>query len=223
MEKEKSNKKVIALLIIIIVILLVLCILFATETISFKSNQPNNENNKPSENITDNIDDNNTTVENTTQKYFYNVEELNVKTLSEYPNFSDISENTNIVEKIDFGYDEYEATLDLSGNVNIIRHSETEETNINLNISGVIDIIHFSVPSVETEQLLYLLTDNGDVYYYKIKNVEENNYNVTKVENVSDVKKIFISNSSKENAGSSWALFAITDNNDCIMINGQSI
>ena len=223
MEKEKSNKKVIALLIIIIVILLVLCILFATETISFKSNQPNNENNKPSENITDNIDDNNTTVENTTQKYFYNVEELNVKTLSEYSNFSDISENTNIVEKIDFGYDEYEATLDLSGNVNIIRHSETEETNINLNISGVIDIIHFSVPSVETEQLLYLLTDNGDVYYYKIKNVEENNYNVTKVENVSDVKKIFISNSSKENAGSSWALFAITNNNDCIMINGQSI
>lgn len=223
MEKEKSNKKVIALLIIIIVILLVLCILFATETISFKSNQPNNENNKPSENIADNIDDNNTTVENTTQKYFYNVEELNVKTLSEYPNFSDISENTNIVEKIDFGYDEYEATLDLSGNVNIIRHSETEETNINLNISGVIDIIHFSVPSVETEQLLYLLTDNGDVYYYKIKNVEENNYNVTKVENVSDVKKIFISNSSKENAGSSWALFAITNNNDCIMINGQSI
>lgn len=223
MEKEKSNKKVIALLIIIIVILLVLCILFATETISFKSNQPNNENNKPGENITDNIDDNNTTVENTTQKYFYNVEELNVKTLSEYSNFSDISENTNIVEKIDFGYDEYEATLDLSGNVNIIRHSETEETNTKLNISGVIDIIHFSVPSVETEQLLYLLTDNGDVYYYKIKNVEENNYNVTKVENVSDVKKIFISNSSKENAGSSWALFAITNNNDCIMINGQSI
>ena len=38
MEKQKNNRGVIALLIVIIGILSALCILLATETISFKSN-----------------------------------------------------------------------------------------------------------------------------------------------------------------------------------------
>ena len=41
MEKEKNNKGLLAILIIIIVILTALCILFATETISLKSNKDN--------------------------------------------------------------------------------------------------------------------------------------------------------------------------------------
>ena len=44
MEKEKSKNGVIALLVVIIIILAILCILFATGTISFKSNVTENKN-----------------------------------------------------------------------------------------------------------------------------------------------------------------------------------
>ena len=52
MENSKNNKGVIALLIVIIVILSALCVLFATGTISFKSNDV--DNNKTNQNVTDN-------------------------------------------------------------------------------------------------------------------------------------------------------------------------
>lgn len=218
MENQKNNKRVIALLIVIIVILSVLCVLFATGTISFKSNDVYNDENNSI------IND---TKEETTDKYFYDVKDLNVKALPEYQVFGDISKNKNVVETVDFGFEkDYSAYLDLSGNVTVQKYSKSEnEKGItgNLNVNGIIDVVHFSVPAVEAEQLLYLLTDNGDVYYYRIGDIEKNSFNATKVESVSNVKKIFISNFSKANAGGSWALFAITSGNDCIMIKGESV
>ena len=218
MENQKNNKRVIALLIVIIVILSVLCVLFATGTISFKSNDVYNDENNSI------IND---TKEETTDKYFYDVTDLNVKALPEYQVFGDISKNKNVVETVDFGFEkDYSAYLDLSGNVTVQKYSKSEnEKGItgNLNVNGIIDVVHFSVPAVEAEQLLYLLTDNGDVYYYRIGDIEKNSFNATKVESVSNVKKIFISNFSKANAGGSWALFAITSGNDCIMIKGESV
>ena len=234
MENQKNNKGVIALLIVIIVILSALCVLFATGTISFKSNDV--ANNETNENINDdnnveNNDENNSiindTKEETTDKYFYDVKDLNVKALPEYQVFGDISKNKNVVETVDFGFEkDYSAYLDLSGNVTVQKYSKSEnEKGItgNLNVNGIIDVVHFSVPATEAEQLLYLLTDNGDVYYYRIGDIENNSFNATKVESVSNVKKIFISNFSKANAGGSWALFAITSGNDCIMIKGESV
>lgn len=229
MENQKNNKGVIALLIVIIIILSALCVLFATGTISLKSDDVNN--NETSENINDdnNLGSNNinNTKEETTKKYFYDVKDLKVKALPEYPVFDDISKNTNIVETVDFGFEkDYRADLDISGNVSVLKYGKSEnEKSITgkLNVTGVIDVVQFDVPSMETDQLLYLLTDNGNVYYYRIGDIEKNNFNATKVESVSNVKKIFISRFSKANAGGSWALFAITDNNECIMIKGESV
>ena len=56
MENQKNNKGVIALLVIIIVILSALCVLFATGTISFNSNEVND--NDVSENVNDNNENN---------------------------------------------------------------------------------------------------------------------------------------------------------------------
>ena len=234
MENQKNNKGVIALLIVIIVILSALCVLFATGTISFKPNDV--DNNKTNENINDDNkvegnDENNNNIndnkEETTEKYFYDVKDLEIKALPEYQVFADISKNTNVVETIDFGFEkDYRADLDISGNVTVLKYSKSEnEKGITgkLNVTGVIDVVQFNIPSMEADQLLYLLTDNGNVYYYRIGDMEKNNFNATKVESVSNVKKIFISNFSKANAGGSWALFAITTNNDCIMINGESV
>lgn len=59
MEKQNNNKVVITLLIVIIIILAILCVLFATETISFNSNKEND--NDINENVNDqnNNEDNN--------------------------------------------------------------------------------------------------------------------------------------------------------------------
>ena len=233
MENQKNNKGVIALLIVIIIILSALCVLFATRTIDFKSKDASD--NEIKENINDNNagsnDDNSNVINNTKdeiiKKYFYDVNDLSVKALPEYQVFADISKNSNVVETVDFGFEkDYRADLDISGNVSVLKYGKSEnEENISgkLNVTGVIDIIQFNLPSMESNQLLYLLTDDGNIYYYRIGDVENNNFNVTKVENVSNVKKLFISSFSKVNAGGSWALFAITDNDDCIMIIGESV
>lgn len=59
MEKPNNNKGVIALLVVIIIILATLCILLATGTISFKSNDV--DTNKPNDNITDSNSETNST------------------------------------------------------------------------------------------------------------------------------------------------------------------
>ena len=155
-------------------------------------------------------DDNYVIVEKST-KDFFDASELNVKPLSDYPVFNDISDNANIVETIDFG-NEYYAKLDITGNVNITSYKNDTSMKGNLNISNVIDIIE-----------LYLLTDEGSVYSYRIGDSADKKFDVKKIDNVSNVKKLFISNYSKPNAGGSWALFAITENNDCIMINATGV
>ena len=62
MENQNNNKGVIALLVVIIVILAVLCILFATGTITLKSNSV--DNNNPTSNNT--VNDNSNSTETTT-------------------------------------------------------------------------------------------------------------------------------------------------------------
>ena len=153
-------------------------------------------------------------------KKIYNVSELNVK--SDLDAFKDISDNENIVETLTNG-DEYSAKLDISGNVVINNYKNGNSDQVKLNIKKVIDIIILSRPADCSEQTLYLLTEEGSLYSYKFGNSDKNNYEVTKIETVSNVKKIFISNYSKPNAGGSWALFAITSNNDCIMIESESV
>ena len=153
-------------------------------------------------------------------KKLYNVSELNIK--SDLDAFKDIFNNENIVEELENG-DEYIAQLDISGNVIIKNYKSGKSEQGKLNIKKVIDIIILSSPADYSEQTLYLLTEEGLSYSYKFGNSDKDNYEVTKVETVSNVKKIFISSYSKANAGGSWALFAITGNNDCIMIESKSV
>lgn len=228
MEKKNNSGILVGILIGLVIALFVGVGLFATGTINFKTNTNTDKEQTRENNQTNAIENttNNTTQETTT-KNFYDIKDLKVKALPEYQVFAEISKNTNIVESVDFGFDKnYAAFLDLSGNVTVQKYSKSEnEKGITskLNVTSVIDIVQFDVPSMEEDQLLYLLTDSGSVYYYRIGDIEKNNFNATKVESVSDVKKIFISKFNKANAGGSWALFAITGDNDCIMIQGESV
>ena len=81
MEQEKNNKSLIAVLIIIIIILAVLCILFATNTISFKSNSVDN-NNQSNGNVTDNntTEDTSSTINDLKELYKYELgDDLNTE------------------------------------------------------------------------------------------------------------------------------------------------
>lgn len=223
MDTKNKNNGILFLLIIIIIILSVLCVLFATDNINFKSSGLNNSSNVDSSNnnISNQIIDKNNEQESI-NKYFYSTNELNVIALEHYKVFEDISNNTNEVESIRIE-NKYFISLDLNGKVNLKSYSNDEWITGTLNVNNVIDIINFDVPAPEFEQLVYLLTDNGDVYWYKFGDLDNKKFVATKVDSVSNVKKLFISRFAKENAGGSWALFAITENNDCIMLKGESV
>ena len=223
MDNKNNNNGILVLLIVLIVILSALCVLFATDVISFDSSELNNNLIEDNSNV--NIPNQNTNENNNQEsinKYFYDVNELKVSVLDNYKVFEDISNNTNEVESIRIE-NKYFISLDLSGKVNLKSYSNDNWITGTLNVNNVIDIIKFDVPAPESEQLVYLLTDNGDVYWYRFGDLDSKKFIATKVDSVSNVKKLFISNFAKENAGGSWALFAITENNDCIMLKGESV
>ena len=67
MEQEKNNKGIIILLAVLVAILTILCVLFATGTISFKSNESINNNQSSKNNISNDSnqsDENNSIVDN---------------------------------------------------------------------------------------------------------------------------------------------------------------
>lgn len=192
--------------------------LYYFNVISF--NNEKEANNKEDDKVVEesNKEINNSKEENT----FYDVSKLNVKNLEKWEVFSDLSLCENSSEEITIS-DKITAYLKITGQVQLKEHTENGSNTNVLNVDNIVDIVKFDVPADYSEQLIYMLKDNGDVYYYKVGELDNNNYNVTKVEDVSNVKKLFISHFNKKNAGGSWALFAITENSDCIMIKGESV
>lgn len=228
--EKKNNSLVIVLMgviIVIIVILAVLCVLFTTGKISFNTNEiENNETANTEKNEENNSNENNDNTqdkEKNNEKLFYDVNELKLKIDDNYKVFEDITKNRNEIEEIRIGNGDYYASLYLNGDVNVRAYINDKWNSSLLNIHRIVDIIEFSIPAENNEQLMYLLDENGNVYSYKFGNINNNNYDVTKIESVSNVKKLFISRYSKINAGGSWALFAITENNECVMLNAESV
>ena len=212
MENDKSKNIIIGLLIVIIIILGTLIVLFATNTISFNSNINNIEENENNTNASDNIETN----INDNYKLEYNGKDVSNSEVEQI-HFSKAN-------SIETDYD-FNIVMTLSGKVEVFTIDENgNKFNDYLNnISNVIDIIHFSIPGSPNDQLVYMLLDNGDVYYYKVGDSINKKYTAKKVENISKVKKLFIYNESKVNAGGNWELIAITEENKFISLNQQSV
>ena len=229
--EEKKEKKSIKCSYAILVIALCATVAFLTDYIIIDRKTKNCDCPKceatNNEVISDNTDNTQVTendvnkVENSI-KNIYNVNELTVKTMDDYSWFTDLSNYSNTVESFMVGKGYY-ASLDLNGKVTIVKYGDENSTNGVLNVENVIDILLFERPAFDSEQYLYLLTDSGDVYSYKFGESDNNNYNATKVDNVSNVKKMFISRYNKQNAGGSWALFVINGNNESIMIDAAGV
>lgn len=115
--------------------------------------------------------------------------------------------------------DSYSINLTIDGKVYI--HNNNDGKEVRLNIENVVDIISFSKDFADGEGYCYMLTNSGDVYYYKILDAKTNNNDVTKVKELSSVKRIISIDWCSD--GCAWDVFAVTTNDEYIKLGGGSI
>ena len=221
MEQEKNNKGVIALLVVIIVILLALVVLLATGIINFKSNATNNSNNQSNGDITENGN----TSENANTSNDININPIDISNLDS----SKLSTTENLengyVQEVTFpgivngNYNNYYARINLTGKVAVQGSSASVSNGVLTNISNAVQLIHFAVPSINSDQLCYILLANGDVYYYRIGDVDDGKLTASKVDGVSNVKRLFIYYHEKN----THELVAIDKNNTLISLKKESV
>jgi len=109
----------------------------------------------------------------------------------------------NFVKDVNIG--DYSFKLEVNGKINI------NFENYISNISDAKDIILYNSPSLES--ILYILTDNGDIYQYNTSYYESGNYDATKIDEYSNIKYMITYQTRKANAGGCNYIILI-DNND---------
>lgn len=232
MKQNNNNGILVGTLIGLVIALLIVVLLFATETISFDTKNSNNEKTSSNGNVindktSDNGDDSNEFPLNnlSVSEVTFNNENISVLDMIQ----ESIHISSSGISSINPLYD-YNISLLLSGKVRIStvgmssENNQEHESEILSNVSNVVDIIQFSIAGIPEEQLIYMLLSNGDVYYYKVGDSINKKYTATKVENVSNVKKLFIYNyPTKKNAGGSWSIVAIKDNNETVALNTEGV
>lgn len=219
MDQEKNKNGIVILLVILVIILTAFCVLLATETISFKSNSVDNN--------TDNrhVTESNNPLENTNNSNDININSIDISNLDS----SKLSTTENLengyVQEITFpeivngNYNNYYARINLKGKV-VVQGSNTSVSNgVLTNISNAVQLIHFEVPSINSDQLCYILLANGDVYYYRIGDVDDGKLTATKVDGASNVKRLFIYYHEKN----THELVAINKDNMLISLKKESV
>ena len=214
MEQKINDKKINKILVSIIVILLLLIILLSTGVINFKSNkyddyEPNNEvinnedNSGSNENgNVENQEDNDDKIEDDddfVDDDFVDDEIIVIDDLSKYgeADYTIIKEDKNT---------DYSFKINSDGNIIINGKNKIS------NISNAKSIKLFSPPSPKS--ILYILTEDGDIYKYDTNNYESNNYTAIKMEKYSNIKQIitYKKRSSEANGGCDYIV--VVDNNE---------
>lgn len=209
---KKNNKIFIILMGIIIVILAVLCILFATNKISFK--EINNIGHKITED------------ENTLEQSEENNKSNQSDTVTNNSNFNSVGiDYDKFVEKmgnyaLDYGFikmdyirynsTSYNVGLTIDGKVIINFEKELN------NISDISDIQTFSDSdgaTLDDNSSLYILDNKGNLYKYTAKDYSEGLLQATKMEEYTNVSKIFAYYGRKINAGGCDSLVIESNNN----------
>ena len=223
MEKKSNCGVVVGILIGIVIMLLVVGGLFLTNTISFN----NKSDTKNSGSSNDVINEKNESDLNSLEvnEVTFNNEKISISDMDQEV----IHVSSAGVESINPNYDYY-IDLKMSGKVEIrtigMSQQNSNEYSVEFisNVVNAVDIIDFPVPAEPNEQIIYILQSNGDVYYYKVGDSRNKKYIATKVDNVSNVKKLFIYHyPAQKNAGGSWSIVAVKDNNETVALNTESV
>lgn len=167
--KEETKNKIIAILIgIIILLILILICVISIKKFNNKDTNPNNEitNNNNNTNENNNESNNDTTTENNK-----NI----IKDLSAYgePNYNISTEEKNT-----------DYTFKIQQDNSIIINNQNKISNI----KNAKSIKLFNPPAPYS--ILYILTEDGNIYSYETSSYEENNYEATKINTYNNIKQI---------------------------------
>ena len=170
-DKEETKNKIIAILIgIIILLILILICVVSIKKINNKDTNPNNEitNKNNNANKNNNESNNNTTTENNNNQNI-------IKDLSTYgePNYNISTEEKNT-----------DYTFKIQQDNSIIINNQNKISNI----KNAKSIKIFNPPAPYS--ILYILTEDGNIYSYETSGYEENNYEATKINTYNNIKQI---------------------------------
>lgn len=145
--------------------------------------------------------------------------------------FSEMSKYKNhdgtfgTVKSIDYSIGEFDevapvVTLKVDGKVYVKSKKKQQDTT--LNISDVVDIVAFNDAGCPC--FCYMITLNGDVYYYGLENVSNNIYDVVKVDKLSNIARLaVVYYGPLANAGGAWTLLATTKDNKVISVDTKGV
>lgn len=208
--EKKNNKIAIILMGIIIVVLVILCILFATDKISFKEN--NVEKNKITENedVLEQSEESNKSEQSDNVTNNSNFNSVGI----DYDKFVEKIGNFDYgfikMDSINYNSTSYNVGLTIDGKVIINFEKEIE------NISNVSDIKSFSDSdgaSLDDNSSLYILDKKGNLYKYTGKDYSEGILQATQIKEYSNVSKIITYYGRKKNAGGCDKLIIECNNN----------
>lgn len=173
-DKEETKNKIIAILIgIIILLILILICVVSIKKFNNKDTNPNNEitNNNNNTNENNNESNNDTTTKNQNNQNNQNI----IKDLSTYgePNYNISTEEKNT-----------DYTFKIQQDNSIIINNQNKISNI----KNAKSIKLFNPPAPYS--ILYILTEDGNIYSYETSSYEENNYEATKINTYNNIKQI---------------------------------
>lgn len=218
MENEKkSNGMLFGILIGLIIALIIGGFLFVTGTIGFKSNLSTD---KKEETNDSNVINSNEQVNNNSSEKVDNIEQK-LETSPFDSDKLDASISKNVTVPIsEISIKEYEESINgekyylkllKNGKINISKNNGRDFTDYISNISNVIDVAELPMRGTENS-MYYFLLSNGDVYYYILQDLSKGKKEATKVNDVSEVKRIINTTIYvKANQPPTFAIVAITN------------
>ena len=223
MKSEKRKQFIVGLLVGIIIMILLVSVLVVTDVIRF-TNKIDNENqiqesaNSNLNNVTnqdDSVQNNESEQENSIEGKF----QLDIDKLSKYKNYDGTYGYFKTIYMELNNEPGYKALLTIDGNVKVCYIDNCQTI---YNHSNVIDIVQLDYSEGNID--LFILSNDGQVYKYSLANYNNNNFEVTKLENINQVEKIIEYNyCPKSNAGCSWGLIAITEHGEYIEIGNATV
>ena len=217
MEKKNNSGMLVGILIGIIIMLLVVGGLFATGTIGFKSTISTDKKEKTNDS---NVINSNEQVNNNSSEKVDNIEQK-LETSPFDSDKLDASISKNVTVPIsEISIKEYEESINgekyylkllKNGKINISKNNGRDFTDYISNISNVIDVANLPMRGTENS-IYYFLLSNGDVYYYILQDLSKGKKEATKVNDVSEVKRIINTTTYvKANQPPTFAIVAITN------------
>lgn len=187
--EKKSNGTLVGILIGLLIALIIGGCLFATGTISFKTSATS-DNEQTNDNQSTTLNENSNNLDESLS--------INVNELTK-------------ISKSDYNFLKQEGTSDISFNLSVDGKINISFENEITNISNAKDIILFVTPSEDSN--LYILTEDGDIYKYNTSSYKSKDYNATKVNEYSNIKRMITYNTRKAHAGGCDYIVLIDNNN----------